>query len=105
MNLGDRVRILSGQGHGHEGVLVRFVGDSAMVRVATLKALTAAKVALIVVRQENLEVLPAKCEATSLPVLRPYQPEPFRVPRPGSEIASTLPSVLGGQLVYPRGLR
>lgn len=101
MNGGDRVRICAGRAKGHQGIIRRVNGDSVDVEVPMLKSLPGN---LITVRRANVAVLRPDAPMRQRD-FRPYRPEPFRVPRPGSEIASQLPSVAGEQLIYPQGLR
>lgn len=104
MNTGDRVRILAGRGAGHEGIVSMQNGSSVQVNVASMNGLMNGK-ASIAVRRKHLEVVRSASELPQIPNFRPYRPAPWSVPRAGSDIASRLPSVAGGQLIYPRGLR
>lgn len=100
MNGGDRVRINAGRGKGHVGIIVRVNGDSVDVDVPTLKSLPGGR---LTVRRASVALLRAPAPLRQRE-FRPYRPEPFRVPREGSDAASRLPSVAGDQLIYPRGI-
>jgi hypothetical protein len=103
MNTGDRVRILAGRGAGHEGIVAGHNGSSVAVKVAAMDN-TMAGGAMISVRRKNLEVLRAQT-VSNLPNFRPYVPPRWSVPREGSDRASRLPSVAGGRLLWPAGIR
>lgn len=104
MNTGDRVRILAGRGAGHEGIVSMQNGSTVQVNVASMSGLVSGRASLAV-RRKHLEVVRTSAELPPIPNFRPYRPAPWSVPRAGSDIASRLPSVAGGQLIYPRGLR
>lgn len=104
MNTGDRVRILAGRGSGHEGIVTMQNGSSVQVCVPSMSGLTGGE-ATISIRRRDLEVIRGAGQDLRVANFRPFVPPPFSVPRIGSDIASRLPSVAGGQLVYPRGLR
>lgn len=104
MNTGDRVRILAGRGAGHEGIVSMQNGSTVQVNVASMSGLVSGRTSLAV-RRKHLEVVRPASDLHQIANWRPYCPPPWSVPRAGSDIASRLPSVAGGQLVYPRGLR
>ena len=97
MNIGDRVRVLSGTGKGHVGVIAARRGGLINIEVPALKMRVA-------VRRVSIEVLGPE-QPTRVANFRPYTPPRWSVPRAGSDLASRLPSVCGDQLVYPRGLQ
>jgi len=102
MKTGDRVKILVGRGIGHTGEIVGINGSTLLVKAENGGGMGA--VARISVRKTAVELIPVT--GTRQGVYGPvYTPEPFRVPRAGSDAASRLPSLLGTTLVYPRGLR
>ena len=102
MKTGDRVKILAGRGIGHTGEIVGINGSTLLVKAENGGGMGA--VARISVRKTAVELIPVT--GTRQGVYGPvYKPEPFRVPRAGSDVASRLPSLLGSTLVYPRGLR
>lgn len=102
MKTGDRVKILAGRGIGHTGEIVGINGSTLLVKAENGGGMGA--VARISVRKTAVELIPVT--GTRQGVYGPvYRPEPFRVPRAGSDAASRLPSLLGSTLVYPRGLR
>lgn len=107
MKVGDKVRIVARKGKGHVGVIVRAQGQSTVtVRSATL-GLGDGIGQEYDVPASLVEPAPyagAASPRTALP-WRPYQPEPFRPPRAGSDRASRLPSIMAGVPVPPRWAR
>jgi hypothetical protein len=107
MKTGDRVKILSGRGIGHTGEIVGVNGSTLLVKTQSGGGMGA--YARISVRKSAVELIPHAKPATSprqgVYAAPAYKPAAFAVPRDGSDAASRLPSLCGGQLVYPRGLR
>lgn len=101
MKVGDRVKICGGRGKGHVGVIQRVGGRCVELDVPALKAMG---FGTLTVMRSSVALVGASTPVR-VATFTPYRPDPFRVPRPGSEIASRLPSVAGAQLLYPRGLR
>lgn len=104
MNTGARVRILAGRGAGHEGIVSMQNGSTVQVNVPSLNGLVTGHASLAV-RRKHLEVVRPASDLHQIANWRPYCPPAWSVPRAGSDLASRLPSVAGGQLIYPRGLR
>ena len=98
------MRILAGQGVGHEGIITAQNGSSVKVSVPSMNGLCVGQ-ALLTIRRRDLQVVRSLDELKRVASFRPYVPARWCVPRAGSDIASRLPSVVGAELVYPAGLR
>jgi hypothetical protein len=102
MKIGDKVRIVTGKGKGHTGVIVGFRGQAVTVRSSTLGIGDGLGQEYDVPRAavEPAPYAGAAAPRTAAP-WRPYSPPSFRPPREGSDRASRLPSIMGGMPVVP----